>query len=197
MPRDGTSRPLPWPRAASPVLLGGGWLPGPGTQGPAAGQASLQVPGGWTGRRAEEGQMRGRRRKSLVTPAGYHRPLRSHTLCRATPLGATPPRVPHPTAEPRPRRATPSWATPSQSHAPAEPHPLRHPVQSSLLSGQPDLPGSHRLCQRDTSAPTDTELETEGHHLMHAEASLLSPGQPPREGSPGPRLVGNTSATCH
>ena len=28
-PRDETSRPLPWLRAASPVLLGGGWLPGP------------------------------------------------------------------------------------------------------------------------------------------------------------------------
>lgn len=91
VPRDGTSRPLPWPRAASPVLLAGGWLPGPGTQGPAAGQASLKVPGGWTGRRAEEGQIGGERRKSLATPAGSHRPLRSHALCRATPPRGTTP----------------------------------------------------------------------------------------------------------
>lgn len=156
--------------------------------------------------RSQEAGLAGEQRKDRCGGGGESpwSPLRGTT----DPCGATPSVEPRP-SEPRPR----GYHTPPRSHAPVEPHlagprprratpprsqhPLRHPVQSSLLSGQPDLPGSHRLCQRDTSAPTDTELETEGHHLMHAEASLLSPGQPPREGSPGPRLVGNTSATCH
>ena len=77
-----------------------------GTQGPAAGQPSLQVPGGWTGRRAEEGQMGG----GGESPWS---PLRGPT----DPCGGTPSVEPRP-SEPRPR----GYHPPPRSHAPVEPH---------------------------------------------------------------------------